>query len=152
MLFHHGQPGANVLAEVTPSAGLPVAQQGTWNVGVTGAVGVTQSGSWSVTVVDSVALTVSAQQSGSWTVNVGTVGSITGDVTVIGTGTFAVQASISGALPAGTNLIGQASVADQVATLFNGTTSVTPQYAAITTSSSARRPSSPRSVARRFMS
>jgi hypothetical protein len=42
-------PGANVLQVVTASAGLPVAQQGTWNVGITGTPGVTVSGSVAVT-------------------------------------------------------------------------------------------------------
>ena len=31
-------PGANVLQVVTDSAGLPVAQEGVWNVGITGTV------------------------------------------------------------------------------------------------------------------
>ena len=43
---------------------------------------------------------------------------------------------ITNALPAGTNLLGQVAAGQQVGNLFNGTTAVTPQYAAITASSS----------------
>lgn len=150
--------GANVLAIVTPTAGLPVQPQ----TGATWAV--TQSGSWAVTTDVTLAqgsttsgqsgplvqgactvgaptyvtnkteplsldtsgnLRVLASQSGTW--NVATVTTVT---------TVSAVTAITNALPAGTNLIGQMSVADQVAALFNGTTSLTVQYANFSTSSS----------------
>jgi hypothetical protein len=225
-------PGAGAFTFVGSTAGLPVAQQGTWNVGVTGSVavtgtffqatqpvsgtfwqatqpvsgtvGVTQSGSWTVTVVDSVALNVSAAQAGSWTVGVTGSVAVTGtffqatqpvsgtffqttqpvsgtfwqttqpvsiaasvtvaqataaslNATVVGTGTFAVQAAQSGtwnvgtvttvstvtavtaitnALPAGTNLLGSIAESPQIGTAYNGTTAATVQYASFSTSSS----------------
>lgn len=57
-------------AQVTSSAGLPVAQQGSWTVGVSGTVtttvsgtvAATQSGTWTVTASG----TVAATQSGTW--------------------------------------------------------------------------------------
>ena len=61
-------PGANVLQEVTPAHGLPVAQQGNWSVG--------QAGTWTTAVTQGTAANLNA--------------------TVVGTGTFAVQASQAG--------------------------------------------------------
>jgi hypothetical protein len=69
--------------------------------------------------------TVAVTESGTW--NIGTVTTVT---------TVSAVTGITNALPAGTNLLGQVSAADQVANLFNGTTAVTPQYAPITASSS----------------
>lgn len=108
--------GANVLQIVTPSAGLPVAQQGTWTVEVSGSVAVTGA-FWQTTQPVS--------QSGTW--NVGTVTTVA---------TVSAVTAITDALPAGTNLLGSIAVADQVAGLFNGTTPVTVQYANFATSSS----------------
>lgn len=133
------------------------------------------------TVVGTGTFATQAAQSGTWTVQPGNTAnttawlvtgaggtfpvtgtfwqttqpvSIAANVTVVGTGTFVVQAAQSGTwnigtvttvsavtaitnpLPAGTNLLGQIAAAQQVASLFNGTTAVTPQYAAITASSS----------------
>ena len=159
--------GANVLQPVTPSEGLPVAQQGTWNVGITGSAAVTGT-FWQTTqpvsIGASVAVTgtfwqttqpvsgtLAATQSGAWTNTVTQATAANLNATVVGTGTFAVQAAQSGtwnvatvtavtgitnALPSGTNLLGQVATGQQVAGLYNGTTAVTPQYAAITASSS----------------
>ncbi len=156
-------PGANVLAEVTPSAGLPVAQQGTWTVTAnagtnlnTSALALESGGNLaginakvpalgqalaaaSVPVVltaaqlstltpfstVSISGTVPVSQSGTW--NIATVTTVT---------TVSAVTSITNALPAGTNLLGSMAVSDQVASLFNGTTPVTPQYASFSTSSS----------------
>jgi hypothetical protein len=79
------------------------------------------------------------------------------NATVVGTGTFAVQASQSGtwnvgtvttvstvtavtaitnALPAGTNLLGQVSASHETGTLYSGTTALTPKFATIVASAS----------------
>jgi len=60
-----------------------------------------------------------AAQSGTW--NVGTVTAVT---------------AITNALPAGTNLLGQASASAETSTVFNGTTAITPQFATIVASAS----------------
>ncbi len=210
-------PGANVLQVVTPSAGLPVAQQGAWTVGISGTPSVSVSGtptvavsgtvpvsgtffqgtqpvsiassvtvtqatasSLNATVVGTGTFLTQAAQSGTW--NVGITGTptvaVSGTVpvsgtffqgtqpvslasavtvaqataaslnaTVVGTGTFAVQASQSGtwnvgtittlpALPAGANVIGQVVEIPAIGAAMNGTTAVTPQYATFSTSAS----------------
>jgi hypothetical protein len=83
--------------------------------------------------------------------------SLAGNVTVVGTGTFVVQAAQSGtwnvgtvttvttvaavtaitnALPSGTNLIGQVSASHETGTIYSGTTALTPKFATFSTSSS----------------
>jgi hypothetical protein len=115
-------PGANVLQVVTSSAGLPVAQQGTWTFQpgnipnttawlVTGTGGVfpaTQSGTWSVTATQAIAanlnatvigtgtFAVQASQAGTWTNTVTQATAANLNATVVGTGTFAVQAAQTG--------------------------------------------------------
>lgn len=85
----------DVLQVVTTAAGLPVAQQGSWSVTVSGSatvsgtVAATQSGSW----------TVAATQSGTW--NIATV------TTVTTVSTVAAVTAITNALPAGTNILGK---------------------------------------------
>lgn len=66
-------PGANVFQEVTSAAGLPVAQQGTWTVGVSGGVAVTGT-FWQAT----------QPISGAVTANVGTTGGLALDATLTG--------------------------------------------------------------------
>jgi hypothetical protein len=121
--------------------------QATQPVSIAASVGVTQSGTWSVTVVDSVPLAVSAAQSGTWTVAISAGSAVIGHVvvdsgsltvtnavTVVNAGTFAVQNTA--ATPAGTNLLGSIAQSPQIASAYNGTTAVTPQYTPFTTSSS----------------
>jgi hypothetical protein len=71
--------------------------------------------------------------------------SLASNVTVIGTGTFAVQATQAGtwnigsittlpALPAGSNLLGSVAVGQQVGQVFNATTALSPQYSTFSTS------------------
>ncbi len=50
--------------------------------------------------------------------------------------TVSAVTGITNALPAGTNLLGKISAGQQIANVYNGSTAVTPQYAAITASSS----------------
>lgn len=127
----------------TVSGTVAATQSGTWNIGTVTTVTTCST----VTAVTTITNPVTVQQSTASSLN----------ATVVGTGTFAVQAAqsgtwnvgtvttvstvsavtaISNALPAGTNLLGSMSVADQVANLYNGTTAVTPAYAVISTSSS----------------
>ncbi len=63
--------------------------------------------------------TVAATQSGTW--NVTTVAALT---------------AITNALPAGTNLLGQISASDETATIYSGTTALTPKFAKIVASAS----------------
>lgn len=128
-------PGAATFQFVGTTAGLPVAQQGTWNVGVTGSVAVTgtfwqatQPVSGTVTAnagtgTFTVGGTVTANQGGTW--NVGTVTTVS---------TVSTVTAIANALPAGTNLLGQIAAGQQVGNLYNGATALTPQYATLTTS------------------
>lgn len=58
---------------------------------------------------------------------------------IVDSGTITTVSSvtaIAGALPSGTNLLGSAAVAQQIAVVYNGTTSVTVQYVPFSTSSS----------------
>jgi len=89
-------PGANVLQVVTPTAGLPVAQQGTWTVTGTGGTFPVTGTFWQATQPVSIAATIATTQSGTWTntVTQATAGNL--NATVVGTGTFAVQAAQSG--------------------------------------------------------
>ncbi len=96
-------------------------------VGVTGTF-------WQTTQPVSIAATVGVTQSGTWTNTVTQATAASLNATVVGTGTLAVQNTA--ATPAGTNLIGQVSGGQQIANVYNGTTAVAPQYAAITSSSS----------------
>lgn len=93
-------PGANVLQVVDASHGMPVAQQGTWNVGtvtsITNPVTVTQSGTWNIGTLSTItnvvhvddnagSLTVdgavAATQSGTW--DIATVTTLTGITNVV---------------------------------------------------------------------
>lgn len=77
--------------------------------------------------------TIAATQSGTW--NVGTLTTLTGitnNVTVVGTGTFVTQSTIQ----AGTALIGKVSSGLDTSTINNGTTALTPKFAAISTAAS----------------
>jgi len=56
------------------------------------------------------------------------------NATVVGTGTLAVQNTA--ATPAGTNLIGQVSASDETSTVYNGVTALTPLFAVIVASNS----------------
>ena len=98
--------------------------------------------------------TAAATQSGTWTNTVTQATAASLNATVVGTGTFAVQAAqsgtwnigtvttvsavtaISNALPAGTNLLGSIAQSPQIASAYNGTTAATVQYASFSTSSS----------------
>ena len=104
-------PGANVLQVVTSAAGLPVAQATAANL--------------NATVVGTGVFAVQAAQSGTW--NIGTVTTVT---------TVAAVTAITDALPAGTNLLGQVAAAPMIGAVFNGTTAIIPQYAAITANGS----------------
>ncbi len=75
--------GANVLEPVTPTTPLPV----TGTVAVSGSVPVTGT---FYQATQPISGTITADQGGTWTVGV------SGDVTVVGTGTLAVQASQTG--------------------------------------------------------
>lgn len=110
-------PGAGTFQFVNATNGLPVAVVGT--VPVSGTF-------WQATQPVSISSSVTVAQATAANLN----------ATVVGTGTFAVQASISAAIPAGTNLIGSVAEAPQIAAAFNGTTAETVQYANFTTSSS----------------
>ncbi len=66
----------------------------------------------------------------------GTVTTVSTVTAVTTVSTVTAVTAITNALPAGTNLLGKVSNAQQVANLYNGTTAVTPQYAPITASSS----------------
>jgi hypothetical protein len=68
---------------------------------------------------------VAATQSGTW--NVGTVTTVTAVTAVT---------AITNALPAGTNLLGRTASSDETSTVYNGTTALTPKFAAIAASSS----------------
>lgn len=61
------------------------------------------------------------------TVDVGTVTTVT---------TVAAVTAISNALPAGTNLLGRVAASDESSTIYNGTTALTPKFAAIDAASS----------------
>ncbi len=113
---------------------------------LTGAMPVTGT-FWQTTQPVSIASPVAVTQSGTWsdTVTQATASSL--NATVVGTGTFAVQATQSGtwnigtvttlpSIPAGTNLIGQISASDETGTIYSGTTAVTPKFATFSTSSS----------------
>jgi hypothetical protein len=109
-------------------------------VPVSGTVNAAQNGSWTVT----------AQQGGSWAVTVSDGGgsiTVDGTVAIFGTvavtdnsssltvdnnGTFATQAT----LQAGTALVGKVSQAPDTSTVYNGTTALTPKFAAISASNS----------------
>lgn len=99
-------------------------QGGTWNVGtVTTLSTITNP----VTVAQGTAgnLLCTASQGGTW--NVGTVTTVS---------TVSALTSITNALPAGTNLLGSIAASQQIANVYNGTTAITPQYAAITATAS----------------
>jgi hypothetical protein len=64
-------------------------------------------------------------QTGTW--NVGTVTTVS---------TVTAVTAITNALPAGTNLLGQVSASNETATIYNGTTALTPLFAPIVASSS----------------
>ena len=163
-------PGAGTFQFVGTGAGLPVAQQGTWNVGTLTSITDTVTVSGTVAVSGSVAVTGTFWQAtqpvsgtfwqatqpvsiaASVTVAQATAASL--NATVVGTGTFAVQAAqsgtwnigtvttvwavtaISNALPAGTNLLGSIAQSPQIASADNGITAATVQYASFSTSSS----------------
>jgi hypothetical protein len=142
----------DVLQVVTPSLGLPVAQATAGNLLCTAS----QGGTWSVTAnagTGTFTISGAVTQSGTW--NVGTVTTVSavtaitnvvhvddnsGSLTVDNGGTFAVQAAQSGTWnvvnSAGTNLIGAVSSSNETATIYNGTTALTPKFAAISASSS----------------
>lgn len=63
-------------------------------------------------------------------------GSIRVELPTDGTGVIASVGSITNALPAGTNLLGQVSASNETSTIYNGTTSLTPSFATISTSTS----------------
>lgn len=86
------------------------------------------AGNLNATVVGTGTFVVQAAQSGTW--NVGTVTTVTTVTTV------AAVTAITNALPAGTNLLGQISASHETATIYNGTTALTPKFAVITASSS----------------
>jgi hypothetical protein len=81
--------------------------------------------SLNATVVGTGTFAVQAAQSGTW--NVGTVTTVS---------TVTAVTAITNALPAGTNLLGQVSASNETATIYNGTTALTPLFALITASSS----------------
>ena len=156
--------GANVLQVVTGAAGLPVAQQGVWTVGLSGPVAVTGT-FWQATQPVSiagpvpvtgtfypatqpvsVAADVGVTQSGAWDVGIvgavgvtGTFWQATQPVSLAGSVTVTnagtFPVQVSAAIPAGANLIGSVAAGAQIASAFNGATAVTPQYAAIGASS-----------------
>lgn len=84
--------------------------------------------SLNATVVGTGTFAVQAAQSGTW--NVGTV------TTVTTVSTVTAVTAITNALPAGTNLLGQISASAETATIYSGTTALTPKFAAITASAS----------------
>lgn len=61
-----------------------------------------------------------------------TSASIDSKITACNTGAV----TISGALPAGTNLIGRVSSSDETSTIYNGTTAITPKFAVLDAASS----------------
>jgi hypothetical protein len=69
--------------------------------------------------------TVTANQGGTW--NVGTVTTVT---------TVSALTAITNALPAGTNLLGKVSSGLDTSVINNGTTALTPKFAAISTAAS----------------
>ena len=95
-------PGANVLQVVTSSAGLPVAQQGTWTVTGAGGTFPVTGTFWQATQPVSIASTVATTQSGTWTNTVTQATAANLNATVVGTGTFLVQAAQSGTWNIGT--------------------------------------------------
>jgi hypothetical protein len=99
------------------------------------AVQAAQSGSWTVTAnAGSGTLAVSAVSlplpTGAATES--TLSTLNGKVTACNTGAVTVSA----ALPAGTNLLGRVSASVETSTAYDGTTALTPKFAAIAASSS----------------
>jgi hypothetical protein len=99
------------------------------------AVQAAQSGSWTVTAnAGSGTLAVSAASlplpTGAATES--TLSTLNGKVTACNTGAVTVSA----ALPAGTNLLGRVSTSVETSTAYDGTTALTPKFAAIAASSS----------------
>lgn len=103
-------------SETLMAGAMPCSQSGTWNVGTLATI------TNSVTVVNAGTFAVQAAQSGTW--NVGTVT------------TVSAVTSITNALPAGTNILGIVSACNETNTIFDGTTPLTPKFAAITASAS----------------
>jgi len=56
--------------------------------------------------------------------------------TVVDSGTITAVTAITNALPAGTNLLGQVSASAETATVYNGTTALTPTFSTIVASAS----------------
>ncbi len=115
-------------SETLMSGTMPCTQSGTWNIGtvstltsVTDVVHVDDN-SGSLTVDNAGTFAVQASQAGTW--NIGTVT------------TVSAVTAISNALPAGTNLLGAMSASNETATVYNGTTALTPKFAPISASSS----------------
>ncbi len=127
-------------SETLMAGTMPVTQSGTWTVQpgntanttawkVDGSA-VTQPISGTVTAnagtgTFTVSGTVAATQSGTW--NVGTVTTVT---------TVSAVTAITNPLPAGTNLLGKVAASHETGTVYNGTTALTPKFAAISASSS----------------
>lgn len=55
---------------------------------------------------------------------------------IVATGTDTFNVTVNAALPAGTALLGQVSASNETATVYNGTTALTPKFAVITASTS----------------
>lgn len=130
--------GSSVAVSGTVSA----TQSGAWSVGVSGDVAVAQStaSNLNATVVQSDAAnlkatvtlasgsTVAATQSGSWTVSQGTAANLKTEATL--------ASGSAVALNAGTALIGKASVGQDSAAVYDGTTLLERRFAKIAASSS----------------
>jgi hypothetical protein len=158
-------PGANVLQVVTASAGLPVAQQGTWtvtvsgtstisgtvtaNIGTTGGLALDTSVSGILVAQGSTtsgekgpliqgAVTTSAPSyttAQSNPLSLDTAGNLRTLCSQTGTWNIGSITTLP-AIPAGTNLIGSAAVGHQIAQVYQGTTAITPSYATFSTSAS----------------
>ncbi len=94
-----GFGGNDAFTYVSTSAGLPVAQQGTWSVGVSGSVGVTGT-FWQATQPVSGTVAVSntafaSTQSGTWLVGLSAGSNVVGGVTQSGTWNVGVTGSVA---------------------------------------------------------
>ena len=122
--------GTGTMNVSVQNASIPVTDNG-GSLTVDGIVAATQSGTWTLGAnsgIDIGDVTIN-NASGASAVNIQDGGN---SITVDNAGTFAVQST----LQAGTNLIGKVSSSNETSTMYDGTTALTPKFAAISAASS----------------